>query len=228
MRPARDPHVKWIAIGLALAALGLAVRWYLRRVDSLGRARSFPYASVGLLAVLSVVAVVPTYLREKEEGRLDRAASAIVGQRVSVHCQTFGESFTDAGAELGFVRWGPNGVPEHRTLIKRDACHQLKDYLSSDKLNPTEDEVVAVHVLTHESMHMSGIKPEARAECAAMQRDTRMAELLGASPPAARILARRYWTEVYPRMPEDYQTSECGPGGQLDEGLPDPPWSTTG
>ena len=140
-------------------------------------------------------------------------------------CQTAGEEFVDAGAELGWVAWGPDGVPERRTLIKRAQCGHLRDYLGSDRQTPSQEQVLAVHVLSHEARHMAGVKVEAEAECGAMQRDAHTARLLGAGAEAARRLAATYWREVYPRISADYRTPDCGPGGRLDERLPDPPWA---
>jgi hypothetical protein len=94
----------------------------------------------------------------------------------------------------------------------------------SDKRKPSYVEVQAVHILSHESMHMAGITSESAAECAAVQRDMHLAELLGATPADARGLAVSYWTSQYPHMPADYRSSECRPDGQLDEHLDDAPW----
>ena len=144
---------------------------------------------------------------------------------MTVNCQTAGQQFVDAGAELGFVRYGPDGVPERATLIKRDQCSDLADYLGSDKSSPSRDQVVAVHILSHEARHMAGITVEAEAECGAMQRDARAAQLLGASAEQALRLARMYWTSVYPQMSDPYRSADCRLAGPLDEGLPDAPWS---
>lgn len=206
-------------------ALIVAARWWLRRYDALGRRRRFPTYSVTALAVIAIVLMIPTYLRHREEDTLSRVASQLVGAKVKVHCQTFGQTFFQVGGELGFVEWGPDGVPEHQTTIMRGPCEDLRHYLDSDKQHPTPDEIVAVHVLTHESMHMKGIKNEADAECAAMQRDAETAELLGASDAAAQALARLYWLNDYPLMPDNYRSSDCTAGGALDEHLPQAPWA---
>ncbi|WP_426595034.1 hypothetical protein ACPPVS_05540 [Cellulomonas sp. McL0617] len=207
---------------LALAAV-VSVRWVLTRVDALGRIAPFPKISVGLCVAIALGCAVPLVLHARLEHRLTEAASQIAGEHVHVHCQTAGETWTDAGAELGFVRWGRDGVPERRTVIKYDPCADLRSWLASDKQRPSEDQVIAVHVLTHETMHMFGITNEAQAECAAMQRDARMAQALGATPAQAQALAHRYWLDVYPRMPDGY-TGGCGPGGTWDEHLPVAPW----
>jgi hypothetical protein len=214
----------WLASAVLLAAVVAAGRWWLRRVDALGRARPFPVFSVAVLVLVGVSLLVPGVRREQVEDRLEIAASLLVGVPVVVECQTAGREFIDLGSELGFVRYGADGVPERATLIKRAPCRELSRYLGSDHEHPSQAQVVAVHVLTHEAMHMSGITDEARAECLAMQHDARTARLLGAEPDEAAALARQYWRTIYPRMPDRYVTSECRPGGQLDQASPDAPW----
>ena len=216
--------LRWAAIALLATAVVVVARWGLRRVDALGRTRDFPWIAAGLPLVLAVAAFVPVVRHGREERRLSEVASTLVGAPVRVHCQSGGASMLDVGAELGYVKWGPNGVPEHSTLIKREPCQALADYLRSGKTDPTPDEVVAVHVLTHEAMHMKGITSEGLAECAAVQRDAETARLLGADPDAAIALARTYWTRTYPLMPDEYRSPGCAPGGELDEARPDSPW----
>jgi hypothetical protein len=218
----------WVAGALALAAGVITLRWWRNRFDSLGRRTPVPWISVLLLLALGMGALVPGVLRGRLERQLSAAATADVGVPVTVHCQSLGAAFTDVGAELGYVRYGGDGVPEHSTLIKRDQCRDLARYLHSDKHEPSRDEVVAVHVLSHESMHMAGTTSEAAAECAATQRDERVGELLGATPADARALAETYWATIYPFMPDDYRSGDCRDGGALDEHLGSGPWSETG
>jgi len=217
--------VTTLSVLASVAAIVVAARWWLRRYDALGRPRPFPYLGVALLVVLAAGVAVPTYLRHREEDRLSVVATQLAGTRAKVHCQTIGAEMVDLGSELGWVKWGPDGVPEHQTLIKHAPCRALHAYLSSSKVQPSDDEVVAVHVLTHESMHMRGLTDEAAAECAAVQRDAMTARLLGAEPAAAAALAHRYWTRMYPQMRDDYRSSGCAAEGPLDEHLPDAPWA---
>ena len=205
-------------------ALAVAARWWVRRVDALGRRRAFPAWTTMLLVVLAVALAVPGAQRRIEEHRLESVASRLIGHDVTVDCQTTAAAFVDVGAELGFVRYGADGVPEARTLLKREPCRALRRYLGSDKARPSQEQVVAVHVLTHEAMHMRGETSEAVAECQAVQRDARTAVMLGASAEQGRALAVAYWHGVYPRLPDDYRTGECSPGGPLDEGLDTAPW----
>jgi hypothetical protein len=218
----------FVALGLVVAAGGVAGRWRLRRVDGLGRPLAFPVVSVVLLGVLAAGAATPDLLRARQERRLARAASALAGGPVAVHFQGFGAAFVDTGPELGYVRYRADGIPERSTLIKRDQCRDLAAYLRSGKDRPSRAQVIAVHVLTHEAMHMAGITDEGLAECAAVQRDARTAVLLGAPAGPARALAGAYWRGVYPYLPGGYRSAGCIPGGPLDEHLPDPPWGPAG
>ena len=177
-----------------------------------------------ILVAGGLALLAPGIARARLENRLEDAASRLIGTRVTVHCQSFGEAFVDAGQELGYVRFSSDGVPEHHTLIKRAQCHDLSDYLDSRGESLTVQDIVAVHTLTHEAIHMSGETNEATTECIAVQRDADMARLLGAPDDDAVALARAYWAQIYPRMPENYRTSQCGPGGELDIDSPDAPW----
>ena len=150
---------------------------------------------------VAVATVVPGVLRAHQERRLGGAASVLAGARVAVRCQSFGGAFVDAGPELGYVRWRADGSPEPWTLIKRDQCRHLAAYARSDKRRPTRDQVVAVHVLTHEAMHLSGRLAEAVAECAAVQRNAQTARLLGARPADAAVPGIRHLPD-WPDRPD--------------------------
>ena len=162
---------------------------------------------------------------DRLQDRLGQAASALVARDVEVHCQTAGEEFVHAGSELGSVAFDADGQPEASTVISREPCGALQAYLDTRGRRPSPEQVIAVHVLSHEARHLAGTREEARAECEAVQRDTATAMLLGASEADAHRLARLYWAVDYPGMPEGYRSSDCVPGGALDEHLPHPPWS---
>ena len=200
----------------------------LDRYDSLGRMKPFPWFGIGGLVIVATVVLVPFFLRLRLEARLEEAASAIVGVPVEVHCQAFGEAFVDAGQELGYVRFGPDEVPERKTLIKRQQCADLSGYVGGDFAEFQYEHAIAVHTLTHEAIHMSGVTNEAETECVAVQRDAEMAQLLGAPLQEAQRLAAYYWVNVYPRMPESYRSEECRSGGALDIKAAYPPWGTSG
>jgi len=213
----------YATIGAALCALTLFVRWLVNRQRS--TRCEFPAISIGSCAVLAVVVSLPVVMRVNLDDRLSHDASKLIGVHVAVNCQTLTGSSLDMGRELGYVEFGADGVPEHKTVIKHQQCNDLEAYLDSNKRHPSAAQVLAVHVLTHESMHMSGITSESIAECYATQHDAQMAEIMGASPDAARALAAQYWKTVYPSMPDGYTTPACRPGGSLDLHLPDAGWA---
>ncbi len=224
----RSPVIA-LAAGLAcLIGAGLiSFNWWRRRIDALGRLRSFPSVSLLLLVALGVAFLTPWVLRARLQARLAAAASEIVGAPVRVRCQSFGGAFVDAGAELGYVRFDEFGRAEPETLLKRDQCRDLAAYLRSDKTAPSREQVVAVHTLTHEAVHMMGVQDERETECRAVQLDYQLAVELGAAEAAARSLAQTYWLSIYPLMPPEYRSDECGPGGAFDLRLPHAPWTET-
>ncbi|MFL6139246.1 MAG: hypothetical protein ACJ74O_15785 [Frankiaceae bacterium] len=216
-----------ILLCAALVACGVAVsaRWHATRVDALGRARPYPLLAAVCLE-LAALAAVPVVRITAEQHRLGRVATELAGAPATVHCQRLASAMADLTNDLGHVNLGQDGRPERSTLIKNEQCRLLGSYLASATVRrrPSYREVVAVHVLTHESMHMRGITGEALAECAAVQRDQLTAEMLGATRDEAHLLALRYWLTVYPLMPDDYRSADCGPGLPLDEHLPSAPW----
>lgn len=214
----------WVGIGILAGAGIVVLHWLSHRTDSLGRARSFPWVGFGFLVIAGCAALTPWFLRARLENRLGEAASRVVGAPVVVYCQSFGEAFIDTGAELGYVAFGPDGVPEKETVIKRQQCNDLADFVSSPDEPAVRATAVAVHTLTHEAIHMSGSTDEAATECIAVQRDAEMARLLGAGEQAARDLALFYWENHYPLMPGNYRSADCRPGGTLDIRSPDAPW----
>jgi hypothetical protein len=108
-------------------------------------------------------AAVPEVARAAQERRLGGAASALVGAPVAVRCQSLGGAIVDAGPELGYARWRAGGSPEPWALIERDQCRHLAAHVRSGKRRPSREQVVAVHVLTHEAMHLSGRRGAGRA-----------------------------------------------------------------
>jgi len=214
-----------VAILGPLVAAAMTVRWALTRVDALGRPRSFPVVSTVLPLVLAVVAAVPVVRHARVEAQLGQVASQLVGHPVRVRCDTLSQELLSTHTELGYVQFGADGRPEPVATVTSAACGDLTAWLGSRRANAPVEQLVAVHVLTHEAMHLTGMRDEAQTECMAVQRDVRTATLLGATPGQARALARLYWQIVYPDLPDNYRTAQCAEGGPLDEHLPDPPWA---
>ncbi len=68
-------------------------------------------------------------------------------------------------------------------------------------------------VLTHESMHMSGIQDEGLAECAAQRHVAWVAVQLGLSQRSAQSVAHWEATDWADGLPEQYRTCSRGSPG---------------
>jgi hypothetical protein len=86
--------------------------------------------------------------------------------------------------------------------------------------------LTAVHVLSHESVHLSGFYSEANADCLGVQIDAFVAEELGADARFARSLAREFWTDYYASRSDGYRTLACREGSSLDLFPSRPGWPT--
>jgi hypothetical protein len=180
--------------------------------------RAYAFGTRPVVSVAVVLALlVPALWTEMRWLRVQSAATTSVQQLTGrptarVQCQRALDTFVWAGADLGRVEWDE---PD-RAWLTLETCQHLGSWYRSDHEEPTLDEAIAVHVLTHEAMHVAGGRNEATTECRALQNDARTVVLLGGSPEQGSTLAERVATEVYPTMSEEYRTSECRPGGALD------------
>lgn len=124
--------------------------------------------------------------------------------------------------KLGYVRRG-----KHEIKLRPDICSHLRRYINdpreaNKKAIGDYEHVMALHVLTHEAMHINQEYDEMRADCQAFQRNHKMAEYLGVAPPLAAqsaILIHRFRNMHHP-----YYSAQCEPGRALDEKLRDAIW----
>jgi hypothetical protein len=157
------------------------------------------------------------------ERRLSDAAELVSGRPgVSVDCRNLVREMVSG--RPGEVWFDADGTPAKVTTLSWEICGDLDGWLDGGSGVPSTDEMIAVHVLTHEAIHLAGHRDEAYTECLAMQYDEATAILLGADPTTARQLAERYWLEVYPRMRGDYTHANCGPGRPWDRTPSDGRW----
>ena len=195
-------------------ALGVLLVFLIGRSTVTGRAARISIALVGSL-VLGL-----GYLEwdfGASQSLLSNATRGISSTSTGVDCQRFGSTWTYAGAELGHVMFDEDGKPDSTAFISYETCNNLIAYLRSDRSNPTRDQIVAVHVVSHEANHLLGELSESTTECRAMQDDLMTARRLGATMTQARKLALAYWISVYPDMPDAYTTKDCREGGPLDK-----------
>ena len=175
----------------------------------------------------AVLAAVPGWFvwqTMQLENELSEAVQVISGRPdATVNCQGFLRGFR-LDNNLGEVQRSRDGTMSTQADLRDSVCDNISSYLDSDKSNPSLDQVIAVHVLTHEAMHVAGDANERTTECNAMQADKEMAMQLGATAEQAQALATRYAAEVYPRMPNGYKAPECREDGAWDHTPDDGVW----
>jgi hypothetical protein len=189
--------------------------------------RRVPWIGIALICVPLVLLFWTERQWISAERDFTAVARSIAPGSAGVHCQRMGEAFVYVGGELGHVEWGEDGGPSGPAMITYETCQQLTEYTresSFDRMSPTLDQVVAVHVLSHEAWHLTGDHSEADTECKAMQSDADVAERLGATPQQARALAETYAAVVYPHMTDTYRDRRCVEGGPLDLTPDDERW----
>ncbi len=203
----------YLVIGLLAWLVWLAVRAYVHGTRPV----------VTLAVVLTLL--LPALWTEIRWLRVQAAATTAVQEltgnpAASVACQRALATLLWAGADLGRVQWDE---PD-RAWLTLETCQHLGSWYRSEGTAPTLDEAIAVHVLTHEAMHVDGERTESTTECRALQQDARTVVLLGGTADQGQALARRILDEVYPRMADEYRSSECRPGGALDRTPDDGTW----
>lgn len=207
-RTRRWGSMTWIAVGAALVALGLVADWFLR--DNVRPVLT------GTAAVVAVVSGWFAWQAAEFERELAEVVVALSGRHdAKVDCQGFMREFR-LDNNLGEVAYDGKGGTSNTAQLRGAVCDAIADWQDDGHGAHDLDQVIAVHVLTHEAYHVVGLTSEGRAECYAMQSDARVAEMLGATPQQARALSERYWNEVFPRMPGQYRAIECVPDGELD------------
>jgi len=200
-------------VAAILVAMSL-VAWYrvVTRLDETD-GRGFRIVVTGML---SIVAFTAGYFEVAHHQRQQLATEALDVlsdvEGVSADCERLSEELFNISQYQGYVYYDGSNVAH----LRRNVCHNLWDYAHGGQANPTEGQILAVHLVGHETMHINDIRAEAVAECRAVQLNHLIAEELGATPEEARELQRRYYVEYYGRQRGDYVSGECREGGELD------------
>jgi len=207
-------------VGLFTILLGwLLMRW------ALGR---FAPVSIGVTLVVLLVAGFIEVRWDLAERDFTHVTQKLIHRKdVHVQCQRLTGTLIDASGTEGHVMYHVDGSLPNLAHLTWSTCHNLAAWRrGGHKSSAAIKQIIAVHVLTHEAMHLTGITDEATAECDALQHDSEAAQLLGASKAVGDALARRYWQEVYPYMSDGYRSSECHAGGAMDLHPDTPDWPT--
>ncbi len=167
-------------------------------------------------AVLTGVAIIAGAFEVGHHMRQDLATDALgaVTNVDGAHadCSRFTEELFNISQYQGYVYYDGSNTAH----LRRNVCHDLWSYAHGGQANPSRSEILAVHIVAHEAMHINGLRSEAEAECTAVQLNHLVAEELGASPTQARKLQAQYYELYYPNQRSDYISGACAEGGTMD------------
>jgi hypothetical protein len=182
--------------------VALAIRAGTRLVR--GRASSWGLGAVAVVwwTVLAAAAGLAEAEHQVTQQLATSATVMVSGRPGAVaRCARRTTDLFDLSGNAGSVRWDTPDVAR----LRADTCAALWSWVVSDKAHPTIDQVVALHVLAHEAVHVGGERVEATTECVAMRWDATVARALGASDAVAEQIATVYREQVYPTMPDEYR-----------------------
>ena len=199
---------------VTVALLALAVHATVRAVQKRGQMGSTGRAWWAGILIVSVLVAVYFEVGHDRQQRLATFAMSAVTDNPNAHadCRRWSESFVSLGLYDGYVRQDNPDI----AMIANGSCRALAAYAASDKRHPSLDQIAAVHLIAHETMHVNGYWAESEAECRAAQLNYLVAEKLGATEAQARALQRIYFAQIYPTLASDYIASACQEGGALD------------
>ena len=112
---------------------------------------------------------------------------------------------SDVCTSLAALRRHPGSISTPAVCLEQEACVESALRYAG-----------ALAVLAHESQHLRGVKVEAVAECYGRQTVPQAARAFGLDEAQAAFLAAVSYRVQYPRMPAEYRSPECVPGGALD------------
>lgn len=169
-----------------------------------------PTITLVFLTVMIVVLGWFEWRWQQVEAAAEAGVAVVAGEEsAGVRCQRLSEAWFYARNAIGYVGADVDGNPEEAVLTY-EVCTALRAWLESDKSAPTEDEVLAVHVTSHEAAHLTGVFDESVAECIAMKNDVAVAMAMGATREQAEALAAYYVANLHSTLPDDYLRSvEC-------------------
>ncbi len=180
---------------------------------------SFDWGYLCVVAGLAVLCGSPAYKIWQLEKDLSAYAAGFADRpNATVSCTSVFDSIFDP---YDMTRAGSAFIETGKIVFHHGWCQRFMDYMD-DPRNTTDDEIFAMHVFTHEVMHIRGEYNEARTDCQAIQRNHTLARAMGVSEYLARRNALHYYNVLYKSHP--YFNKECAPGKKMDEKLPDSIW----
>lgn len=196
-----------------MAILAVALLYYLIW-DTVVRKNSLNWLMIPLVSLL----FLPLGLMELRWSVMESKMSAVVddisGRKGGkVHCQRLSEAFFDTKVSAAGHVSSDN---PNTAVVNYEQCQHVFAWLERGKGQPSREQAHAIHVLTHEAVHVSGEYNEAITECTAINRDHMTVELLGGSKETGQKLASFYHSTIWPQMSKEYILQGCAIDPQFD------------
>lgn len=169
--------------------------------------KKFPIISVSLCAVILLVCGWQEAKWQNVQAKGSEAVRAVsLNKEGYLKCQRFSEALFDIHTtRAGLV----SSARPNEAVVNYEQCLDLQDWLGGGKDSATPKQIQALHVLTHEAVHVSREHNEAITECTAINRDHLTAQAMGASKKFSQEVPQRYYTEFFPQMSSSYRLDGC-------------------
>lgn len=183
------------------------------------------------IALLTAIIIPTGYMEYRwwQTQQTVNTVSAAVYQKLTgrtdspgAHCQRFTEGLLYVAPNLGQVMM-VNGKPDP-AIITLGVCQDLSTFLHSDKREPTLNQIGAVAIVTHETVHLTGNMNEASTECTALQTLPYALTTFGMPTELAQKAAAQYARDWYPRERPEYRDGRCTQNGEWDRTPGDGNW----
>lgn len=131
----------------------------------------------------------------------------------SVECLPVDESWLFWETYLAYVE-----LDSTVAVASYGVCRDVVEFAQSESVreDPSLHHIEALHVFPHEWEHINGELSEAITTCTAAQRVDEFAQSLGATTAQAEHVQQRWFTDVYPFLPDVYLSNSCRDGAVLD------------
>ena len=212
---------------LFLSALSVFFIWLILREifkqDVPDKFDTFSISYICVLAILAFICAWTPYKYWKLERLLAKTAAEVAKvESVDLQCNTLLQSAFYEGYSYGSFTMAGLAFPEERKIILQYPwCKHLMNYLD-DPYDADNNELFSVPLFTHEVMHIRGELNEIKTECQAVQRNDKVAQMLGVPSFIAIRDAIRHYDGAYQR--HAYFSPECAKGKSLDERLDSAVW----
>lgn len=124
-----------------------------------------------------------------------------------LNCQRLSQGIGDASVTLkGYVK----GAQPNEANLKYSVCQELFSWLQSDRKTITDDQLLAVHVLVHESFHVAGDYNETSTECKTEVALPGVLKEMGAPEHIVASVPAFYEEKVRPYLGSEYKAAPCG------------------